>query len=147
MKVDSVQGVTGWLLVYIIGSIPLTMTYSMGLSGWFFDYPYSLMVAIFLVLAIPLVLIPLKSPRAPQWNIAMLWITVVLMTLRSLNVFLLPFGGEGQAPLRGEEQLAVILTLSAIVSCSLGWAIVWTNYFWKSVRVRNTFSVRSRTAS
>ena len=64
------KGVKGWLLVYFICSIPLLMVYSMGLSGWFFDYPLALMVVIFLSLALPLVLILLKSPRAPHWNIA-----------------------------------------------------------------------------
>ena len=147
MKAERTQGIGGWLWVYLIGSIPLTTIYSMGLSGWFFDYPVSLMVAFFLLLAIPVALIPLKSPRAPQWNIAALWIIVVLMTLRSLNVFLLPYGEEGQPPLRGEERFAAILTLSAIVSASLGWAMVWTNYFRRSVRVKNTFSVGPPTVS
>ena len=129
------EGIKGWLLVYIIGSIPLLMVYSMGLSGWFFEYPFILMVAIFLVLAIPLLLILLKSPKAPRWNISMWWTVVVFMTLRSISVFLEPGGKE----MNIEEMLSVALTLSVIVSTSLGWAIIWTKYFNKSVRVRNTF--------
>ena len=35
----------GWLWVYVIGSIPLMVVYSMGLSGWFFEYPIGLMLA------------------------------------------------------------------------------------------------------
>ncbi len=131
------DGVKGWLLVYLICSIPLLMFYSMGLSGWFFDYPFVLMVVIFLLLAVPLLLILLRSPKAPRWNIAVLWIVAVLMTLRSISVFLMPVSGEEMSR---EELLVVVVTLSGIVSVSLGWAIVWTKYFKESVRVRNTFS-------
>ena len=137
---ESIRGTGGWLWIYLVGSVLLTTINSMGLSGWFFDYPVPLMVVIFLLLASPLALIPLKSRRAPQWNIAVLWIVVALMTLRSLNVFVLPLDSEGQAPLRGEELVATALTLSTIVSVSLGWAIVWTRYFTQLVRVKNTFS-------
>ena len=143
VSTESIRGTGGWLWIYLIGSVPLTAIYSMGLSGWFFDYPVPLMVVIFLLLATPLALIPLKRRRAPQWNIAVLWIIVALMTLRSLNVFVLPYGSEGQAALRGEELLATVLTLSAIISVSLGWAIVWTRYFRRSVRVKNTFPIGS----
>ena len=51
------RGVRGWLLVYLIGSIPLLMVYSIGLSGWVFDYPIGFMMVIFLVFAVPLALI------------------------------------------------------------------------------------------
>jgi len=129
------KGIKGWLLVYLIGSIPLLTMYSMGLSGWFFEYPFILMVTIFLVLAIPLWLIILKSPKAPQWNISMWWTVVVLMTLRSISVFLEPGGKE----MNIMEMLSVALTLLVIVSISLVWAIIWTKYFKKSIRVRNTF--------
>ena len=57
MERDGVKGIKGWLLVYLIGSIPLLMVYSMGLSGWFFDYPAVLMVTIFVLLAVPLVFV------------------------------------------------------------------------------------------
>ena len=50
----------------------------------------------------------------------MLWIIVVLMILRSLNVFVLPYGSEGQAPSGGEELLTMVLTLSAIISGPAG---------------------------
>ncbi len=129
------KGIKGWLLVYLIGSIPLLIMYSMGLSGWFFEYPFILMVIIFFVLAIPLWLIMLQSPKAPRWNISMWWIIVVLMTLRSISVFLEPGGKE----MNIIEMLSVALTLLIIVSISLVWAIIWTKYFKKSIRVRNTF--------
>ena len=51
------RGVRGWLLVYLIGSIPLLMVYLIGLPGLFFDYPIGLLVVIFLVFAVPLALI------------------------------------------------------------------------------------------
>ena len=71
--------IKGWSVVYIVCSIPVLMFYAAGLSGWFFDYPLGLFVAIFLLLAIPLLLILLKSPRAPQWNIAMVWVASILI--------------------------------------------------------------------
>ena len=94
------------------------------------------MAAIFLLLAVPLGLILLKSPKAPQWNIAELWLLVVLMTLRSISVFLMPVSGEEMS---SEELISVVLTLSGIVSVSIGWEIVWTSYFKKSVRAKRTF--------
>ena len=135
MERDSRKGIKGWLLVYLIGSIPLLIMYSMGLSGWFFEYPFILMVTIFLVLTIPLCLIILKSPKAPQWNISMWWTIVVLMTLRSISVFLEPGGKEMSL----NEMLSLSLTLLFILSISLVWTILWTKYFNKSIRVKNTF--------
>lgn len=81
----------------------------------------------------------MKFPQAPLWNIAALWIAVVLMVLRSMRVFVFPMASEGQPPLSGEELPGVRLTLSGIVSVSLGWAMSWTKYFNESVRVTNTF--------
>ena len=60
MAGESVEGIKGWLLVYIIGSIPVLLYYSAGLSGWFFEYPIVLFLAIFFLLASPLVLILLN---------------------------------------------------------------------------------------
>ena len=114
--------------------------YSMGLSGWFLDYPFWLMALIFLFLTVPLLLVPLKHPAAPSWNIAAMWIEAALMTLRSLNVFIFPVGSGGRLP-TGSELQAAVLTLGGIVSFSLIWAAVWTRYFRTSERVRNTFRV------
>ena len=130
MERDRVEGVAGWLLVYVIGSVPPIFVYSMGLSGWFFYYPVPLMVAIFALFSVPLVLILVKSAQAPRWNITCLWTMFVLMTLRSISVFI---EGETLPSLRG------MLTLTVILAFALSWAIVWTKYFRVSVRVRNTF--------
>jgi hypothetical protein len=109
------ETINGWLLVYLIGSVPLLVVYSMGLSGWFFDYPMGLFIGIFLVLVVPLVLLVLKVPSAPTWNIAVLWVGAGLIS-RS----------EG-------------LTMAAIVSVALAWAVVWTWYFLVSERVAKIF--------
>ena len=138
------RGISGWLLVYVIGSVPPMAVYSMGLSGWFLDYPFWLMAVIFLVCAVPLLLVILKHATAPKWNIAAMWLLAALMTLRALNVFVLPVGGDGQPPLGGEQLQVAILTLAGIVSFSLIWAAVWTKYFRESERVRNTFPMRFR---
>ena len=139
MKRNYKEGIGGWIVVYIIGSIPLLAVYSMGLSGWFFEYPIGLMLAIFILLAVPLLLVLRKSPKAPRWNIAALWITAALMILRSISVILFPMSGDDAPSLRGDELLAVAQPLGAIVAVALGWAMTWTQYFKNSVRVRNTF--------
>jgi len=139
MKRIDKEGIGGWIVVYVIGSIPLLMVYSMGLSGWFFEYPVGLMLAIFILLALPLLLVLWRSPKAPRWNLAALWIMATLMILRSISVMLFPMSGDDAPPLRGDELLAVAQPLGAIVAVALGWAIAWTQYFKNSVRVRNTF--------
>lgn len=143
----SLRGVRGWLLAYVIGSVPPMAVYSVGLSGWFLDYPPWLMAAIFLVLGIPLILVLVEHRTAPKWNIAALWIIAAVMALRSLNVFVLPVGSDDQPPLRGEELQSVILTLAGIVLFSSVWAAGWTKYFKESARVRNTFSIRPKQKS
>ena len=75
-------GIQGWLLVYVVCSIPVLLFFSAGLSGWFFDYPIGLWLAIFLVLASPLSLVLLRSSQAPRWNIAALWIASISITVR-----------------------------------------------------------------
>ncbi|WP_419947896.1 hypothetical protein [Candidatus Palauibacter sp.] len=133
-------GVGGWLLVYVHGSIPFLLFHSAGLSGWFLDYAIWLLAAIFLLLASPLVLILLKSPRAPRWNVVALWVVALVITLRAAAV---PFNldTEGAAQERSpEEWVAAIAILAVIVVGSLAWATIWTAYFRRSLRVRNTFS-------
>lgn len=142
MKRNNTEGIGGWIIVYIIGSIPLLTVYSVGLSGWFFEYPIGLMLAIFILLAVPLLLVLRKSPKAPRWNIAALWIMAALMILRSIGVILFPMSSDDAPPLYGGELLAVVQPLGVIVSAALGWAMVWTQYFKHSVRVRNTFCGR-----
>lgn len=131
------NGIRGWLLVYLLASIPLIVIYAVGLSGAVSDYPLVLMLANLFFFAIPLWLILSKSPTAPQWNIAMLWIMALLMSLRSVAVLLLPFLAEEPTRIEGIPVIAGILP--GVVAFSLGWAIVWTKYFKESVRVRNTF--------
>ena len=100
------------------------MVYSMGLSGFFFDYPVGLMVAIFLLLATPLALVALKSPRAPRWNIAQLWIVVALMAVRAVSVFLFPMRSEGQPPISSADTPAPhssSLSVAFMISPSI-WA-------------------------
>ena len=125
------DGIKGWLLVYLIASVPLVAFYAAGLSGWFFNYPIWLFVAIFLVLAVPLVMLVLKVPSAPVWNIAGLWIGAGLISVRVLYGVLLA------DPARLKSHW---LTLAVIVSFALAWAIVWTWYLLVSDRVARTFA-------
>ena len=125
------ETINGWLLVYLIGSLPLLVFYSMGLSGWFFDYPIGLFIGIFLVLVVPLVLLVLRVPSAPTWNIVLLCVGAGLISLRVLYGVLL----MERALQRSEG-----LTLAAIVVVALAWAIVWTWYFLVSERVVKIFA-------
>ena len=129
MGAEGARGVQGWLLVF----------FSAGLSGWFFDYPIGLWLAIFLVLASPLLLVLLRSSEAPQWNIAALWIASILITVRIVYGVLFQRIQEGLSQLTRAELLDALPLLLGIVIFSLGWATVWTKYFNTSERVSNTF--------
>ncbi|MYF77985.1 MAG: DUF2569 domain-containing protein [Acidobacteria bacterium] len=130
------KGIGGWLLLYLVASVPLMSLYAVGLSGLFSDYPLAPTIAIFVIFLVPLWLLALKSPGAPRWNIGMLWMTAGLMTLRSLAVLISPFLAEGP----DSAALPTISTfVPGVVAFSCGWAIVWTKYFRQSARVRNTF--------
>ena len=136
---EGANGIQGWLLVYLVCSVPVLLFISAGLSGWFFDYPVGLWLAIFLALASPLLLILLRTSGAPQWNIAALWIASILITIRIVFGVLLQRTQEGLPQLTREELLDALPLLLGIVIFSLGWATVWTKYFRSSVRVSNTF--------
>lgn len=135
MEKERTAGIGGWLLVYVIGSIPLLIMYAMGLSGWFFEYPFVLMVVLFTVFATPLLLILRKSPQAPRWNIIMWRSVSVLITLRCISIFIEP----GSENMTGEEAVGLVLTLLPIVATAVAWTVVWTSYFRNSERVRRTF--------
>ena len=126
------KGVNGWLLVYLIGSVPVQFFYAMGLSGWFFDYPIELFVVILLVLAVPLVLLLFKIPAAPAWNIAALWVGSGLISLRVLYDVILVDEAAMTKP--------AVTTLITIVFFAIAWAVIWTMYFRNSDRVANTFA-------
>lgn len=138
-------GLGGWLRFYLCASVPYLLFHSAGLSG-LFGYPLWLLVAIFLLLGSPLALILLKSPRAPGWNVVALWVVALSVTLRAAGVtFTRPSGGA--ADRRDPEEWAVaILILAVIVAASLAWATIWTAYFRRSARVRNTFFRPGRSA-
>lgn len=138
MVKESAQGIKGWLLVYLICSIPLIVFYSGAFSGWVLDYPLWLVIPILVALAIPLVLILLKSDQAPKWNIVELWVVAVLLPLRIITGVIM--GDMGRA---GE----FIILLASIAIFPVVWAIIWSQYFKKSVRVRNTFGKRHRIKS
>lgn len=108
--------IKGWSLIYIITSIPILMFYSAGLSGWILEYPLWLFFTIFFIFSIPLVLIIFKSPKAPKWNIRLVWSVFILITLRIIYGILF----QNVAPL-----------LLAITAFSFLWATIWTKYFKK----------------
>lgn len=140
MGVERAQGTGGWLLVYVVCSIPVSLFFAAGLSGWFFDYPIGLWIAIFLVLASPLLLIVVRSSAAPRWNVAGLWVAAISITVRIVHGVLFQRIQEGLPRLTGEELLDALPVLLGIVLFALGWATAWTRYFRTSVRVSNTFA-------
>lgn len=63
----------------------------------------------------------------------------LLITLRAAAV---PFNLENNGAAQGRspgEWAAAIAILAVIVIGSLAWATIWTAYFRRSLRVRNTF--------
>ena len=136
---DALAGLGGWLLLYLCASIPYLLFHSAGLSG-IFGYPLWLLAAIFLLLASPLALILLKSPRAPRWNVVALWVVALSITVRAAAVPFTRPSVEAASRRSPEEWAVAIAILAVIVAASLAWATIWTVYFRRSVRVRNTFS-------
>ena len=125
------KGIGGWLLVYLAGSAPLTLFFAVGLAGRFFDYHRGAVAGIFLVLAVPLVLVVLRVPSAPAWNIAALWVGAGSISL----ILLVGALTTDEARLR-----EVAATMVVIVFASTAWATVWTMYFLRSERVATIFS-------
>ena len=120
---------TVWLVVYLIGSIPVLMFYAAGFAGWFFDYPMPLFISLLVVLAIPLVLILLKSPEAARWNIFMLRTASILLMVRIVSALLFQRRLEGRPPISGVELLDALPVLLGIVTTSVAWTMIWTRYF------------------
>ena len=129
MRVFSNDRATVWLAVYLIGSIPVLMFYAAGFAGWFFDYPMPLFISILVVLAIPLLLILLKSPGAARWNIFMLRTASILLMVRIVSVLLFQRRLEGRPPIGGEELLVALPVLLGIVTFSVAWTMIWTRHF------------------
>jgi len=125
------EGLKGWLIVYVIGSVPLTLFYAIGLSGRFFNYHIGAVIGIFLALALPLVLMIMNLPSAPAWNIASLWVGAG-------SISLVVLGGALSADEARLEEVGMVVGL--IVFVSIAWAVVWTSYLLTSDRVATTFN-------
>lgn len=125
------QSLGGWLLVYLLGSVPILAFYSAGLSGWFFDYPMPLFIGVFAVLAVPLVMLVLRTPSAPTWNVTMLWVGAGLISLRVVTGILL----TEKTLLRSHWLLFI-----GVMSVAHIWAFVWTRYFLASKHVAKIFA-------
>ena len=118
------NGIKGWLLVFVLCSVPVQLFNAAGLAGWFFDYPLPLFGVLFVILAAPLVLLILRHRAAPKWNIIMLWVGALLITVRIFYGLIVT---QGDALTRSEAA-----ALGAIIAASLAWATAWTLYFRRS---------------
>ena len=125
------EGIGGWLLVYLAGSAAGALFCAAGVAGRFFDYDRRVIAGVFVVLATPLALLTLQLASAPALNIAALWVGagsisgIVIAGMRSAE------------DARLEE---VRPTAVAIVCVAIGWAAAWTAYFLTSERVAMTFA-------
>jgi len=122
--------IKGWPLAYVIGSIPVLLFYSAGLSGWFFDYPIPLFISIFILFSIPLLLILIKHPKASKWNIVMMWFATIMLNIRIFYGLFAHRIHEGCWTLNG-ELLSALPIILGIVIFSFGWTIIWTRCFRK----------------
>lgn len=131
------KGIGGWLLVYLSGSALVTLCYAAGLAGRFFDYHRGAVAGFFLVLAVPLVLVIVKVPSAPVWNIASLWVEAgSILLILSVAAFTAD----------AARLMEVAATMVLIAIASTAWATIWTLYFLRSQRVATTFT-RAKHAS
>ena len=124
------ESIRGWLLIYLIGTGPVLAFWSAGLSGWVLDYPLWLFLSIFTLFLVPLLLLILKVPSAPVWNIAMLWSGTILLCVRI-------FWAIVQMD-RALEQFECLI-MAAIVCGSFAWVVPWTCYFLVSRRVAEIY--------
>jgi hypothetical protein len=130
------EGIGGWLLVYLIGSVPVTLFYAAGVAGRFFDYHLGVVAGVFLVLATPLALVVLKLASAPVWHIASLWVGT-----GSISLIVIAGALSADKARLGE----IRTTMVAIICLSLIWAVVWTTFFLTYERVARTLpSQRTR---
>ena len=121
----------GWTIAYVVGSIPVLLFYAAGLSGWFYDYPIPLFISIFILFAIPLLLVLIKHPKAARWNIVMLWTTAILLSTRIIYGILDNRIHKDEHAHNNPEIVGVVLTLLGITIFSYGWTIIWARYFKK----------------
>ena len=124
------EAIGGWLLLYLVGSIPVSLFHAAGLAGRFFDYHLGVLAGTFLLLATPLALLVSKSTSAPAWNIAALWVGAASTSLIVIH-------GAVHADRARLNEAAMTMVL--IVLASVSWSAIWTGYFLRSERVARTF--------
>ena len=128
MKFDHLNG---WLVLYLIGSLPVLAFHSAGLAGWFFDYPMPLFLGILITLTIPLWLLLFNVAQAPAWNIAGLWTGALLLVAR------VAWGWFYADADRLTSD--AVLTLAGSGVGAIAWATLWTAFFMRSEHVARTF--------
>ena len=116
---------SGWLLVYALASIPVTLFYAAGLSGWLYDYPPALFAGLAFVFYLPVALTFFDVANVRAWNIASLWTGAALLTARIVH---------GMITSDIPANAISIGVLTGFVLIATMWATAWTAYFRKSAR-------------
>ena len=121
----------GWLVLYLIGSLPVLAFHGAGLAGWFFDYPMPLFLDILITLTIPLWLLLFNVAEALAWNIAGLWTGALLLFAR------VAWGWFYADADRLTSD--AVLTLAGSGVGAIAWATLWAAFFMLSEQVARTF--------
>lgn len=124
---EKLVGIKGWLLLIVIGLFLEIIVYLAGILDFFFFklniYFGLIYLILFCLLIKTLILILQKKKKAIMWAIVMLWVPYIF----GLVIFTLEYMQFGQT------------NYNAIVGMLIG-NIIWTLYFKKSERVKNTLT-------
>jgi len=153
---NKLQGIGGWLLVYLIFlciSI-LSKLSSLSQIGNYISYPgfYIGGVVLLIFSILTLIYIMNKSKRTPTLVISFLWANVIIIFVEALyitnnlDLYLdvvlkdaLVKATQNQPLLMETFKSTFVFTLFLTTVLLAVWALIWTLYFTKSKRVKNTF--------
>lgn len=129
VKEEKLEGLDGWLLIYIIGSILLILNFL--LDGLIFlSKPSSLAIGIiYLVITYlsfyALILTLQKKKKAIGWNIFILVVKLIFIMGITISMYLI------------SRDLLTLSYMVGFISTTI-WTFIGIGYFKKSERVKNT---------
>ncbi|MDP3027495.1 MAG: DUF2569 family protein [Nanoarchaeota archaeon] len=130
------RGIGGWLLLFVIVQL-FGILNSLSAIGMIKNAFYIVSQLTTMILAIVgLVLIFKKLKSAIKWNIAFLWISLACGAISSVFGYSYIQNILSAAGYPADFPVSTILTYGIIISVI--WIIIWTLYFIKSKRIKNT---------